>query len=358
MLGVRVAVWERDSGRVVLARDRLGIKPLYLAETSDGLRFASTLPALLAGGDIDTSIHPAALHHYMSWHAVVPPPLTILRGVHKLAPATILTIERDGTQREEVYWKVGIGEHRSDLAITEEDWCEQVLDALDTAARWRLVADVPVGVLLSGGLDSSLLVALLARQGKKDIKTFSIEFESVGGVEGAEFRYSDLIAQHFGTEHHRIEVGARDVLEALPGTILAMSEPMMSHDAVAFYLLSREVAKEVKVVQSGQGADEVFGGYHWYPRLFGSNDLSNDYAAIYFDRDHREMREALDPRFMNGDYSREFIDSFFSGSHADEAGQQGSTTRHRNHACRRPGEARRQHDYGVGPRSAGSVSRS
>jgi asparagine synthase (glutamine-hydrolysing) len=101
------------------------------------------------------------------------------------------------------------------------------------------------------------------------------------------------------------------VLEALPGTIHAMSEPMMSHDAVAFYLLSREVAKHVKVVQTGQGADEAFGGYHWYPRLLDSNDIATDYADVYFDRDHQEMREALDPHYMNGDYSREFVDSFF-----------------------------------------------
>src|SRR4051812_12194129 len=164
------AVWERDSGRVVLARDRMGIKPLYLAKTADGLRFASTLPALLAGGDVDTSIHPAALHHYMSWHAVVPPPLTILKGIRKLSPATILTIEPDGTQREEVYWKVEIGQARTSLGITPEDWRDQVLDVVDTATKRRLVADVPVGVFLSGGLDSSLLVALLARRGKKDIK--------------------------------------------------------------------------------------------------------------------------------------------------------------------------------------------
>jgi asparagine synthase (glutamine-hydrolysing) len=160
-------------------------------------------------------------------------------------------------------------------------------------------------------LDSSLLVALLARRGKTDIKTFSIGFESVGGIAGDEFKYSDLIAERFCTEHHRIQVSAQDALDALPGTIQAMSEPMMSHDAVGFYLLSREVSKHVKVVQSGQGADEVFGGYHWYPRLSGSNDITTDYANVYFDRDHTEMQEALDPHFMNGDYSREFIDSFF-----------------------------------------------
>jgi asparagine synthase (glutamine-hydrolysing) len=160
-------------------------------------------------------------------------------------------------------------------------------------------------------LDSSLLVALLARQGTRDIKTFSIGFETVGDVQGDEFRYSDLIAERFSTDHHRIRVSAQDVLEALPGTIQAMSEPMMSHDAVGFYLLSREVSRHVKVVQSGQGADEVFGGYHWYPRLLDSNDLTTDYANVYFDRDHDEMREALDPCLMNGDYSREFIDKFF-----------------------------------------------
>src|SRR3954464_10500665 len=120
------AVWERDSGRVVLARDRLGIKPLYLAETSDGIRFASTLPALLAGGGLDTSIHPAALHHYMSWHTVVPPPLTILKGIRKLSPATILTIEPDGVQSEQLYWNVEIGAALSGPRFTENEWREAV----------------------------------------------------------------------------------------------------------------------------------------------------------------------------------------------------------------------------------------
>jgi asparagine synthase (glutamine-hydrolysing) len=305
------ALWERDSGRLVLARDRLGIKPLYYAETRAGLRFASTLPALLASGGIDTSVHPAALHHYMSWHAVVPPPLTILNGVKKLPPATILTIDPNGKSTEEVYWRVQIGASSRDAQISELEWRDNLLGALERAVKRRVVADVPVGVLLSGGLDSSLLVGLLAGRGGSAIKTFSIGFDEVGGVKGDEFRYSDMVAQHFATEHHRISIAAHETLDALSATIAAMSEPMMSHDAVGFFLLSREVSRHVKVVQTGQGADEIFAGYHWYPRLASSNDVTDDYARLYFDRGHAEMAEALAPHLINGDYSREFVEKFF-----------------------------------------------
>ena len=254
------AVWERNSGRVVLARDRLGIKPLYYAEKPGRFRFASTLPALLSAGDVDTGIDPAALHHYMSWHAVVPAPMTILRGVRKLPPATICIIEADGRRREEVYWQFEVGIRPQDRGLSEADWREAIRQTLGAAVKRRRVADVPVGVLLSGGLDSSLLVALLAAQGQDDLKTFSVGFESVGDVKGDEFRYSDLIAKAFGTDHHRIEVDSSRMIDALPGMVAAMSEPMMSHDAIGFYMLSREVSKYVKVAQTGQGADEIFGG--------------------------------------------------------------------------------------------------
>ena len=306
------AILERNSGRVVLARDRLGIKPLYLSEHGKTLRFASSLPALLAAGDVDTSIDPAALHHYMSFHAVVPAPMTILKGVRKLPPATILTIEPNGKRREEIYWKIPLGESAGIKSLPEHEWREQVIDTLRLAVNRRRVADVPVGVLLSGGLDSSLVVALLAESGQKDLKTFSIGFESVRNLAGDEFHYSDLIAEHFGTDHHRIHIDSARALSALPGAVAAMSEPMVSHDAIGFYLLSEEVSKHIKVVQSGQGADEVFGGYHWYPRLMQTNDATEEYAQAYFDRDHAEMGRALSPRFMNGDYSREFVDNFFT----------------------------------------------
>ena len=313
------AIWERDSGRVVLARDRLGIKPLYFAELPGALRFASTLPALLAGGGIDTSVDPASLHNYLSLHAVVPAPRTILNGVKKLPPATIMTIDRDGKRHEETYWNITVGPRGADRAMSEADWRGAVLDSMRDAVERRRVADVPVGVLLSGGLDSSLIVALLAESGHKDLKTFSIGFESVGEVEGDEFKYSDIVAERFGTDHHKIRIESGRMMDALPGAIAAMSEPMVSHDTVAFYLLSQEVSKHVKVIQSGQGADEVFGGYHWYPAMMRTNDPVGQYAEVYFDRDHEEMAEVVSPDMMNGDASRDFVEDYFENSAAAKA---------------------------------------
>ena len=284
------AIWERNTGRVVLARDRLGIKPLYYSEHAGAASLCLDAAGFARRRRRRHRDRSAALHHYMSWHAVVPPPMTIIKGVRKLPPATICIIEPDGTRREEVYWRLEVGPRAADRALTEADWREAILAALGKAVERRRVADVPVGVLLSGGLDSSSCWSRFSpRSDKSDLKTFSVGFEKVGDVEGDEFRYSDLIAQRFGTDHHRIRVDSSRAIDALPGMVEAMSEPMMSHDAIGFYLLSQEVSKYVKVAQSGQGADEIFGGYHWYPALMRSNDATEDYARVYFDRDHAEM---------------------------------------------------------------------
>jgi asparagine synthase (glutamine-hydrolysing) len=180
-----------------------------------------------------------------------------------------------------------------------------------------MVSDVPVGVLLSGGLDSSLIVALLAEAGQRGLATFSVGFDAVGEREGDEFRYSDLVAREFGTEHRRIRVPARELLDALPRAIGAMSEPMVSHDAVAFYLLSEAVARERKVVQSGQGADEVFGGYYWYPPLLAADGDGLDvYADSFFDRDDAEVRR-LAPAAAEGDPTRALVADWFAAPGAD-----------------------------------------
>ncbi|MPT22190.1 MAG: N-acetylglutaminylglutamine amidotransferase, partial [Starkeya sp.] len=302
------AIAERDSGAVVLARDRFGIKPLYYTEGNKRLRFASSLPALLAAGDVDTSIDRDALHNYMSFHAVVPPPRTILKGVRKLPPATVRRYAPDGSFTERVYWQPPYERRPEDAALSADDWRDRVLDALRTAVRRRMVADVPVGVLLSGGVDSSIIVGLLAQEGQKDLAPYSIGFEEANGEKGDEFVYSDLIAKHFGTNHHKIFVPSSDLMGALPDTIHAMSEPMVSYDNIGFYLLSREVSKSIKVVQSGQGADEVFAGYHWYPPLADSHDVVGDYARGFFDRDHATLARQLGPQWLaDSDVSRDLV---------------------------------------------------
>ena len=315
------AVLERDSGRLVLGRDRLGIKPLYLTQTGNRLRFASTLPALLAAGGLDTSIDPVALHHYLSFHSVVPAPRTILAGVSKLPPATVRTVHPDGRQEDRQYWRP-VFSRRSDIT----DWPAAVLAALRVAVERRMVADVPVGILLSGGIDSSLVVALLA-EGGQQLRTFSVGFEAAGGESGDEFQYSDLVAAHFGTDHQKIMITSDRLLPAVDAAIEAMSEPMVSHDCVAFYLLAQEVSRSVTVVQSGQGADEVFAGYDWYPPLANvpREQAAAAYAAVFVDRPHSAMSDLLEPEwlaagdFFTRDHSQAFIDSHFAAPGADTA---------------------------------------
>jgi asparagine synthase (glutamine-hydrolysing) len=314
------AIVERDSGRVLLGRDRLGIKPLYLSETTSRIRFASSLPALLAGGDVDTHIDAVALHHYMTFHSVVPAPRTILRGVSKVPPASLVAIEPDGRRTTTTYWAPDFTRKDEHADWSERDWEDAVLESLRVAVDRRLVADVPVGCLLSGGVDSSLIVGLLAEAGQHGLATFSIGFESVGGVKGDEFKYSDIIAERFGTDHHQIRIGTDRMLPALDGAIGAMSEPMVSHDCVAFYLLSQEVAKHVKVVQSGQGADEVFAGYHWYPPMADATSLEGSvdtYRKAFFDRDPAGYAALVAPAYLaDGDPSEQFVTEHFANQGA------------------------------------------
>jgi asparagine synthase (glutamine-hydrolysing) len=261
------AVWDLRHARLFLARDRFGIKPLYLAQDGQRLRFASSVQALLAGGGIDTRLDPIALHYHFTLHTVVPAPRTVLAGVRKLPPASTMTLGTDGQVTQQVYWTLDAT--RPAQAMSEADWLAATRQVLARALeRHRLAADVPVGVLLSGGLDSSLLVGLLADQ-VDELLTFSIGFEDVGAdsEDADEFNYSDLIAEHFKTRHHKYLIPNSEVLSRLPEAVAAMTEPMVSQDVIAFYLLSERVSKEVKVALAGQGADEVFGGYFWYPKM-------------------------------------------------------------------------------------------
>ncbi|KRV77232.1 N-acetylglutaminylglutamine amidotransferase [Pseudomonas citronellolis] len=313
------AIWERDARRLFIARDRLGIKPLYLARDGQRLRFASSLPALLQGGGVDTSLDAEALNLYLNFHAVVPAPRTILNGVRKLPPATWMSIDADGRSEQHCWWHLDYGCREDERELRLEDWEDRVLDSLREAVAIRQRAAREVGVLLSGGVDSSLLVGLLHEAGVDDLLTFSIGFEDAGGERGDEFRYSDLIARRYGTRHHQLRIGENEVIEQLPAAFRAMSEPMVSHDCIAFYLLAREVSKHCKVVQSGQGADELFAGYHWYPPMVDAASPLHAYRAAFFDRSHGEYEATVRPAMRVEDVAQAFVAEHFAMPGASDA---------------------------------------
>ena len=274
-----------------------------------------------------------------------------------------MRIEPDGTRTQETYWEPVFERSAERADWSETDWQEAILASLRTAVERRLVADVPVGCLLSGGLDSSLIVGLLAEAGQHGLQTFSIGFEAAGGEEGDEFKYSDVIARHYGTDHHQIRIDTARMLPALSDTIGAMSEPMVSHDCVAFYLLSQEVSKHVKVVQSGQGADEIFAGYHWYPPMAHAADDDLDdalarYRQAFFDRDHDGLNRLLQPRVAARRRRRRGVRArALRASRRGDRDRSGAAAGHHGDARRRSGEARRQHDDGVGAGGSRAVPR-
>ncbi|MEJ1436201.1 MAG: N-acetylglutaminylglutamine amidotransferase [Candidatus Sedimenticola sp. (ex Thyasira tokunagai)] len=311
-------VWDQQKRQLFLARDRMGIKPLYYSHGNGWFRFASTVQALLQPGGIDTTIDPVALHHQFTLHAVIPAPRTILNGVRKLQPGHCMVIDEQGNSRERRYWHLPA--IRPAQPLSDGEWLEAIHDALRKAVKKRSeIADVPVGVLLSGGLDSSLLVALLAEAGVSDLRTFSVGFEDHPDEKGNEFEFSDPVAERYGTKHNKYLVPNSEVLNRLPEAVDAMAEPMFGQDAVAFYLLSEQVSKEVKVVQSGQGADEVFGGYFWYPRMMAESSGTplERFAKHYFDRDHEELRQMVAPAHRGEDYTSQKIAELLAEPEAD-----------------------------------------
>ena len=312
------AIWDSKRRHLFLARDRFGIKPLYYTKTAYGMRFASTSQALLAAGGVDTGIDPVALHHHLTLHAVVPAPRTVLRGLRKLAPAYSMTCLEDGRLEHRRYWRLETRPRTP--ALCEWEWIDAVHAALIRAVeRRRTIADVPVGVLLSGGLDSSLLVALLAEAGGGELFTFSVGFEDELEERGHEFEYSDRVAQLYGTQHRRYSIPNREVVARLPEAVDAMAEPMVGQDAVAFYLLGERVSREVKVVQSGQGADEVFGGYFWYPQMQAAtgSDIER-FAPRYFDRSHRELCDTVTLEYREQDYTTPRVACGLAATGADD----------------------------------------
>ena len=251
-----IAIWDQTRRRAVVVRDRLGIKPLYWARSGDLLVFASELKSLLASGLIGVELDYEAIDAYLTL-GFVPAPRTPLAQVSKLLPGHQLVIE-DGDFKIEPYWSYPEPQVDSPR-LREDEYVDGLLEVLDEAVRLRLMSDVPLGAMLSGGLDSSLIVALMARHMGEPVKTFSVGFaEDTRFNELADARY---VSSVYGTDHHELELSFLDDSVDLAELVWCLDEPLADLSALGFEALSQLAARHVTVALSGQGADELLGGY-------------------------------------------------------------------------------------------------
>jgi len=253
------AVWDARRRELFIARDRAGKKPLYYTITPrNTLLFGSELKSLREHPEFHAETSLEALDAYLTF-GYVPDPLTIFRDVHKLPPGHHLTFNA-GRARVEQYWDFPYNETQAEPARSEEDCLEELRELLDEAVRVRLVSDVPLGAFLSGGVDSSTVVGLMARHMDQPVKTFSIGFHEDSYNE---LKYARVAAKHFGTDHHEFVV-TPDVCNIVDELVWHFDEPFADSSAIPTYMVSKLAREHVKVVLSGDGGDEVFGGYTRY----------------------------------------------------------------------------------------------
>ena len=251
-----IAVWDGSRRTLVLTRDRLGVKPLYYAQTPMGVAFASEVKSLIAGGLVQPALDPVAAELFLAY-GFVPGPRTLFEGVLKLDPATTLVLRAGSEPETHRYWRPW-----DDAPPVGTDWesdQERLLELLRRSIKARMISDVPLGVMLSGGLDSSLITAIMAEETSAPVKTFSIGFEE--DKESNELADARLVANRLGTDHHELMTSAVDHPELLDEALWHLEEPIADLSCLGFLLLSRLARESVTVALSGQGADELLGGY-------------------------------------------------------------------------------------------------
>ncbi|HKQ60099.1 MAG TPA: asparagine synthase (glutamine-hydrolyzing) [Candidatus Polarisedimenticolaceae bacterium] len=262
------ALWDARRRRLVLGRDRLGIKPLYYLERDGRLIFASEAKAILALPGVRAELDPVGLDQYLAL-GYAPAPYSMFRGIRKLPVASLLTVE-DGRIAIERYWQLP---READESRSEADWAEELGARLERCVASQMVSDVPIGAFLSGGIDSSAVVASMARASSQPVKTYAIGFDTGSADQYYnELPYARRIAERFGTDHHEIVVRP-DVARLLPRLLWQMDEPIADSAFVTTYLVAEFARRDVTVILSGVGGDELFGGYRRY--------LGEHYARTY-----------------------------------------------------------------------------
>lgn len=255
------AIWDRPKRRLFIARDRVGIKPLYYSETPKGVAFASELKAIAADPTFPRDMDLVALRQFFSFF-YIPGERTLFKGIRKLLPGHTLLVENGRTTIRQ-YWDLEFNRSRANRSFDEV--VEELHELLRTTVADHMIADVPVGVLLSGGVDSSAILNFAVQGTAKKVSTFTIGFE--GGQVVDERPYARMAAERFGTEHHEMTISAQDFWDFLPKYVWHMEDPVCEPPAVALYYVSKLARNHVKVLLSGEGGDEAFAGYPNYPNM-------------------------------------------------------------------------------------------
>ena len=251
------AVWDNQQKTLFIVRDRLGIKPLYYTQTEDGIAFSSELKSLLTLDELDRTIDKDQIYLYMHY-GYIPGSQTILKNIQRLEPGHLMHISASGVTTKN-YWQL---EHEPEQDRGESTYIEEFKHLFDDAIQLRLRSDVPLGILLSGGLDSSAVVAQLSQHSTQQLKTFSVGYDY--GREFNESNYARIVAQEFNTQHEEHFMTPQRFLDLIPEFIWHMDEPVTEAAAISLYYLSQKIKNQVTVVLSGEGADEMLGGYDIY----------------------------------------------------------------------------------------------
>jgi asparagine synthase (glutamine-hydrolysing) len=264
------ALWDQRRERLLIVRDRLGIKPLYYYQGPDSLVFSSEIKSLTECPEIPREVDETSLNLYLSLR-YVPGPRTMFKGILKLQPGHLLVADREGVRLRK-YWDITYGPPLSD----SEDAVRQFQSLLEESVKLRMIAEVPLGVFLSGGLDSSAILAIMskARQGEP-IKTFSVGYPSTNGEddENCEVAFARQAAQAFGAEHHEFNLNALDFADFVPKLAWQLDEPLADPSCIPLYFISRLARQHITVVLSGEGADEILGGYGIYRKMLALENL-------------------------------------------------------------------------------------
>ena len=254
------AIWDESRRRLLLARDRLGVKPLYYTVADGRLLFASEIKALLEHPDVPRDVDEESLYHYLTF-LTTPAPKTLFRGISKLPPGHLLTCDERGRVEVRRYWDAIVEPPAEPLS--EEETIARVRELLSEAIEKRMMSDVPFGVFLSGGVDSSANVALMSRLTNMPVRTFTVGFE--GAPQYNELDHARRVAKQFGADYHEVIINHEDAISFLPDMIFHQDEPIADPVCVSLYYVSK-LARETGtiVVQAGEGSDEIFSGYTTY----------------------------------------------------------------------------------------------